>query len=226
MQAVVLDLFGTLVIAPSPDERTLGASQLAAAVGCHTATVERYLRETWQIRHDGSLPTLVDLAAHLVAAVHGPIAAVGPAADVLRTLGEGRLMPAPSVVHVLKTLRGRRIRLGVLSDASADIAAVWPRSPLAALVDAAVFSCEAGALKPNQYLYDRISDELDVPPNQSLYVGDGGGDELRGAQSAGMTAIAVRRRGPANALAYGDTGWSGRFLDAVEQVPAYLVGQA
>lgn len=222
----MLDLFGTLVTAPTPEERGRGASRLAALVGCDTATVEHYLRDTWQARHDGTLSTLVDLAAHLVRATHGPNAAVGPVADELRALGQGRLVPAASVVYALETLRSRRIRLGILSDASAEIAAAWPRSPLAALMDAAMFSCDAGAVKPDQRLYSRISDELDVSPDRTLYVGDGGGDELRGALAAGMAAVAIRRRGPTNALVFGDTAWSGPVLDAAEQLPAYIAGRA
>ncbi len=222
MQAVVLDLFGTLITAPAPEERARAASRVAAAVGCDTTPVESYFRETWHVRHDGTLPTLADLAAHLVRAVHGPDAAVEPVANELRTLGQARLVPAPSVVYALKSLRSKRLRLGILSDASAEIVAAWPRSPLAALVDAAVFSCTAEAVKPDQRLYGRICAELDVSSDRTLYVGDGGGDELRGALAAGMAAVAVRRRGPTNALAFGGTDWSGPVLDAAEHVPAYL----
>src|SRR5262249_59504919 len=128
---------------------------------------------------------------------------VGRVADELRTLGQARLVPAPSVVYALKSLRCKKIRLGILSDASAEIAAAWSRSPLAPLMDAAVFSCAAGAVKPDQRLYGRICDELDVPSDRTLYVGDGGGDELRGALAAGMAAVAVCRRGSTHALALG-----------------------
>lgn len=222
----MLDLFGTLVTAPTPKERARAASRVAAVVGCDTTRVERYFRHTWHVRHDGTLSTLADLAAHLVRAVHGPDAAVGPVADELRTLGQARLVPAPSVVYALKSLRGKRLRLGLLSDASAEIVAAWPRSPLAALMDSAVFSCTAGAVKPDQRLYGRICDELDMPSDQVLYVGDGGGDELRGALAAGMAAVAVRRRGPTNALTFGDADWSGPVLDRAEHVPAYLAERA
>jgi putative hydrolase of the HAD superfamily len=219
---VVLDLFGTLVTAPTPEERAHAASRLVAVVGCDTTAVERYFRDTWKVRHDGTLPRLTDLAAHLVRAVQGPDVAVGPVADELRALGQARLVPAPSLVDALKSLRSKGIRLGILSDASAEVAEAWPRSPLAALVDGAVFSCHADAVKPDQRLYARICGVLDVPANRTLYVGDGGGNELRGALAAGMAAVGVHRRGPANALAFGDKGWSGPVLDAVEGLPAYL----
>lgn len=217
-----MDLFGTLVAAPTPDERASASSRIAAVAGCDTTAVETYFRDTWHVRHDGTLLTLTDLAAHLVRIVHGPSAAVGPVAAELRTLGQARLVPAPSVVYALKSLRSQQLRLGILSDASAEIVAAWPSSPLAALVDAAVFSCTAGAIKPDQRLYGRICAELDLTPNRTLYVGDGGGDELRGALEAGMTAIAVRRRGTSDALVFNDTDWPGPILDAVEDMPAYL----
>lgn len=226
VDAVVFDLFGTLVTAPTPQERAYAASRLASAVGCEGATVERYFLRTWHVRHDGTLPTLTDLAAHLVRAVHGPDAAVGLVADELRALGQVRLVPAPSIIYALKWLHNNGVRLGILSDASAEIATAWQRSPLAALVDAAVFSCQIGAVKPNPQLYSRIRNELDVQPDRTLYVGDGGGDELRGALTAGMAAVAVRRRGPTSTLAFGDNDWSGPVLDAAEHVPAYLAEQA
>lgn len=222
----MFDLFGTLVTAPTPEECAQAAERLATVIGCAPATVERYFRHTWRVRHDGTLATLTTPAAHAVRAGHGPDTAVRLVADELRGLGRARLVPAPSVVYALKSLRGKGVQLGILSDASAEIAAVWPRSPLSALVDAAVFSCEAGTVKPDHRLYRHICDKLHVPAHRTLYVGDGGGDELRGALAAGMTVAAVRRCGPVGALAFGDTDWSGPLLGGVEHVPAYLAEQA
>lgn len=223
---MVLDLFGTLVDAPTPNERAHAASRLATRLGCGTATVEDYFDSTWYVRHAGTLPTLEDLATHLVRAVRGSDEVVKAVADELHALGRARLVPAPSIVYALKSLRGNGVRLGILSDASAEIVAAWSTSPLAALVDAAVFSCAAGAVKPDQRLYRDILTDLDVSPHRTLYVGDGGGDELRGAIAAGMAAVAVRRRGPSGALAFNHTDWPGPILDAAEDVPAYLTNHA
>lgn len=222
MDAVVLDLFGTLVAAPTPRERVHAAVRLAHTLDCDPAVVDDYFLSTWPIRHDGTLPALADLATHLVDTVGARATAVEPVTHELRALGRARLAPDVSVVEALQSLRGQGRRLGVLSDASAEIAAAWPASSLAPLMDAAVFSCEIGCTKPDQRLYARISRELDVPVRRTLYVGDGGGDELHGALAHGMAAVAVRRRGPNDALAFGDTAWSGPVLDAIETLPTYL----
>jgi putative hydrolase of the HAD superfamily len=222
MEAVVLDLFGTLVAAPTPHERARAAARLAAVVGCDGPRVDRYLRETWRARHDGSLSTLRQLAEHLIDEVGGPDEAVRPLADQYRLLGQERLVADPSVLCALTALRAGGLRLGILSDASAEVAAAWHVGSLATLVDTAVFSCEAAAVKPDQRLYGRICRELSAPAGRTLYVGDGGGEELHGAVAAGMAALAVRRRGPAGAMVFGAVEWPGPVLERVEDLPAYV----
>jgi FMN phosphatase YigB (HAD superfamily) len=62
-------------------------------------------------------------------------------------------------------------------------------SPLRELVDAAVFSYEAGVAKPDQAAYAAAADRMGVAPASSVFVGDGGSDELVGAEAAGMRPI-------------------------------------
>jgi putative hydrolase of the HAD superfamily len=58
MDAVVLDLFGTLVAAPTPRERTNAAARLARLLDCDPVFVDHYFLSTWRIRHDGTRPAL------------------------------------------------------------------------------------------------------------------------------------------------------------------------
>ena len=220
----MLDLFGTLVDAPTPADRSRAAARLAHAIGCEPAAVEQYLLATWTVRHDGTIATVDALAGHLVGLVGGPVPAVEPVIQALRALGRSRVVPDDSVIETLLALRGSGVRLGVLSDASPDIVAAWPRSLLAGCIDAAVFSCTAGWTKPDHRLYACVSNALGVPATETLYVGDGGGDELRGADRCGMSVVAVRRRGPHDAMAFGDRSWRGPVIDTVELLPTYLAG--
>ena len=67
--------------------------------------------------------------------------------------------------------------------------AAWPRSPLRPCFDAAIFSCDVGAAKPDAGIYLAACETLGVAPAECLFVGDGGSDELRGAAALGMVPV-------------------------------------
>lgn len=224
-QGVVFDLFGTLVDAPTSAGRRATAHAIAAVTGARHGAIETFLTESWAERHDGRLPTRASLASYLARHCGAPTAT----SDVDRLLGQRaaeRLDADDSVIHLLHGLRARGMKLGVLSDASADIAHEWPHSRLARFVDVAVFSCQARQVKPHPDLYARVSAQLAAVSKRLLYCGDGGGDELRGATSAGLRAIGVQRRGGPGALAFGARHWNGPVLAQVEDLPgSALLGE-
>lgn len=63
---------------------------------------------------------------------------------------------------------------------------------MSAVVDAPVFSCEAGAMKPDSAIYQRVCALLEAAPEDGIYVGDGGAHELTAAAALGMTAVLIR----------------------------------
>ncbi|MFJ6553112.1 HAD family hydrolase [Streptomyces luteogriseus] len=220
--AVVLDLFGTLVAAPSAVERSAAAAQLADVLGVSSAVAEAALSGSWRARHDGQLRSTAEVAAHLVAHCNAPASRVDELERLLAKLARDRLQADATLLQSLKELQQGGVRLALLSDASPDIAEAWSRSDLASHFDAAVFSCRADAMKPSPQLFDAVLDALDVAPERVLYCGDGGGDELAGAERAGMHAVRVERRGGPHGLAFGETAWPGRAIPAVEALPSLL----
>jgi len=162
------------------------------------------------------------LAEHLLHYLDGPPSAVEVVAAELRALGSQRLRVDDSVVEMLTSLRRRGLKIGVLSDATAEIADRWQAGRLAPRIDTAVFSCHFGATKPDQGLYEAVCQRLGVPQSSVVYCGDGGGDELRGAEAAGMAAVRVQRRGGPDALVFGHQEWSGPISSLVEELPAYV----
>jgi putative hydrolase of the HAD superfamily len=220
--AVIFDLFGTLVAAPSRSDRTAAVRALSAAAESSTAAVDEYLDESWTARHDGSLPKVDSLVDHLMKHV-GSSASPSRVAATWRSLAGPRLVPDRSVSTLLADLRANGIRIGLISDASAEIAEAWPSGRLAQKVDHAVFSCTSRAVKPSAVLYREALERLDAHPDEALYVGDGGGDELRGARELGMTSIRVARRGGTGALVYGvGPAWDGLTLSSVEDIAERL----
>lgn len=217
-KAVLFDLFGTLVSAPSPAQRSVAAATLGRAAGCSTSAVEHYLDQTWAIRHDGTLPTVDQMARHMLDHI-GVELSSAPVATAWRRLTPPRIVPDASVLAALTQLRDAGLSIGVVSDASPEIAEAWLTSSLSQLVDHAVFSCVVGAVKPSPRIFNAALDLLSIDAHDGIYVGDGGGDELRGAQGIGMHAIRVSRRGGAHTLAYGvGPTWEGPWADSAEAI--------
>jgi putative hydrolase of the HAD superfamily len=223
VDAVIVDLFGTLVAAPTPTERHAAARALARAAHVDQGAVDSFLAASWTERHDGHLPTIEALAARLCQATSAAATSAPAVAATLVRLAHDRLPAPPGVVTVLQALRQRGIQVAVLSDASAEIAHVWPDTGLAAHTDTAVFSCVVGATKPAAVLYETVLDRLGAAAAQTVYVGDGGGDELAGAIRHGIHAIAVPTLGGPGALAWGQRAWAGESMRRVEDL-AQLLG--
>lgn len=98
-------------------------------------------------------------------------------------------MVSKEILDVLKKLKSMDIKLGLISNADCIDCKYWNYSPLAQYFSDAVFSCNVGLLKPDKQIYDLAMQRLDVSPEQCLFVGDGGSNELFGAKSAGMGTV-------------------------------------
>lgn len=221
---VVLDLFGTLVAAPSAAERASAATQFAEILRVNPAVVDAALTDSWPVRHDGRLRSTAAVAAHLVACCDASASRAGELEQFMAGLACVRLQADATLLRALDELQHCGARLVLLSDASADIAEAWGRSDLAPYFEAAVFSCLAGAVKPAPQLFHAALEGVGIAPHQALYCGDGGGDELAGAERAGMRAVRVARRGGPAGLAFGEIAWSGTSIREVEALPSLLSG--
>lgn len=93
------------------------------------------------------------------------------------------------ILDTLARLRERDIRLCLISNADRIDCKYWGASPLAPYFDAAVFSCDVGMLKPDEPIYRYAMEQMKAKPAESLFVGDGGFDELYGAQRVGMRTV-------------------------------------
>jgi putative hydrolase of the HAD superfamily len=93
---------------------------------------------------------------------------------------------------LLEALRGRGLRLGVVSNAF-DPPALLHRdladAGIAERVDYAVFSSEVGRRKPDAAIFARALDALGVPAERTLFVGDRLYEDVRGARDVGMRTV-------------------------------------
>src|SRR5690606_11161676 len=93
----------------------------------------------------------------------------------------------PDVLHLLEDLRSSNVKLGLISNCMEEEVMSWEDSELAKYFDARIFSYEVKCCKPDARIYLLACESLEVNPEESVFVGDGGSDELRGAERAGLT---------------------------------------
>jgi putative hydrolase of the HAD superfamily len=188
VSAVIFDFFGTLTLGAPAEMWTDHASQIAAVMGVEGAAVYTALNESFPERATGSMgdlpQTLQTLASRL--GVRLTAQQLDSALLIRRQFLRERFTLRQDAMATIDSLRMRGFKIGVLSDCSVELPDVWHELPLAASVDAAVFSCMAGIRKPDPSFYALVTEQLAVAARDCLYVGDGGGHELTGARAVGM----------------------------------------
>lgn len=225
--AVIFDLFGTLVDNPEVPGRSLGTynravEDVASILGAPADEFTRIWRSTSGLRMTGVFPSAEGYMAHLCQeiGVHPDDSRLAHAARVRLDAVGRQLVPRRDSLDTLTRLRTSGYKIGLISDCSRETAVHWPGTTLAPLVDAAVLSCEVGVKKPDPRIYELACVQLGVAPERCLYVGDGESDELAGAQRAGMAPVRIRvpyERRPDDGQA-----WSGPEVSSLSQVLEHL----
>lgn len=130
----------------------------------------------------------------------------------------------PDALETLRTLRATELKTALVSDCTGELPAVWEATALAELFDTAVFSCVEGTRKPDPELFRAAARRLGVPPQQCLYVGDGGGDELHGSAAVGMVPVLLAAPDWAGSHAQGRRAdaWTGLRAEALSEIPGLL----
>ncbi|OPJ62863.1 HAD family hydrolase [Clostridium oryzae] len=97
-----------------------------------------------------------------------------------------------AILDVLKDIKKKGIKLCLISNADTIDVMYWKQSPLSNLFDEAIFSYEVGYLKPQAEIYNLALKSMNTIPERSIFVGDGGSDELKGAKELGIKTIFTR----------------------------------
>ena len=132
----------------------------------------------------------------------------------------GALSPRPDTVETLSTLKDLGYRVGLISNCSEEVSAMWSSTPFAPLVDAAVLSYDVRLAKPDPRVYEMAVEGLGVAAEECLYVGDGTSNELSGASKAGMTAVLMRA--PYDQADGAREAWAGARISDIREVLGLL----
>jgi HAD superfamily hydrolase (TIGR01509 family) len=104
----------------------------------------------------------------------------------------------PDTLPTLRALRDRGARIGVVSDTGFDLRPALDRLGLSPYLDTVVMSFEHGICKPAAAVFRTACEQLGVPPERGLMVGDNPLTDS-GAVAAGMYVLllpATGRTGP------------------------------
>lgn len=194
MQAIIFDLFGTLVpnITRSVHDSIL--DQMAAMVDVEAC----YLRACWPSTHDarvrGRLST-AEAIRSISISINGMVSEsnVQKAASIREGAIRNAIQLTPQTERELLKIKRGGTKLGLLSNCSLEVPEVWRAIPICHEFDVAVFSCEVGNAKPAACVFSHVCELLNVSASKCIYVADGNGGELSAAASLGMRTVQVVR---------------------------------
>ncbi|MGC5030054.1 HAD family hydrolase [Micromonospora sp. DT229] len=217
-QAVLFDFFGTLT---RPVQRGSGHRATAELLGCPPEDFVEVLDRSFYERACGRFGN-AEATLRWVCEQAG----VRPSEEALRAAVACRQRAIRAdtrlrvdAVSTLRALRDRGMRTGVISDCTHELPLFLPELAVAPLLDVRIFSIQVGRCKPDPALYLAACARLGLPPRDCLYVGDGGSQELTGAQQAGLTAVRLAAPDLVDHLVFGvDSGWVGPALLTLGEV--------
>ena len=195
VRAVIFDWGGTLTPWHTIDHEAMWLDVCAPHFpGDQAAVIAQAIRaaefDLWRLSETAQQSATLD---HVFAR-----AGVSPDEEFLATyfrLWEPHTYTDPDVAPLLRELRDREIRVGVLSNT------MWPRSAhervflrdqVLDLIDGAVYSSEIPWVKPHPEAFRAAMAAVGVrDPAACVFVGDRPYDDVHGAQGAGMRAVLV-----------------------------------
>ena len=99
------------------------------------------------------------------------------------------------VQPTLERLRRHPLKLGVISNWDERLRPLLAQLRLDAYFESVVVSLEAGYAKPACEIFQQAVSRLGVPASSILHVGDSFGEDIVGAQSAGLKGLLLDRKG-------------------------------
>jgi putative hydrolase of the HAD superfamily len=99
----------------------------------------------------------------------------------------------PEVLDVLRALRARGLRIGVLSNAPSDLPSFLARLGVAPHLDFTVVSAIEGVKKPDRRIYEVTLARAGVAAHETLHVGDMYLEDIVGGRAAGVNTLLMER---------------------------------
>jgi putative hydrolase of the HAD superfamily len=225
-QAVIFDLFGTLIPSFSEKEYRQTVMQTATIL---SATPEEYW-QLWAATFDDSILGIIsDYEAKIIhicqkMELNPKMDKIRKATKILFDYEKTTMIPRQEAIGVLSALKIKGYKIGLITDCSFEATAIWKDTALAPFFDVTIFSCSVGLRKPDPRIYHLALNKLGVESRLSLYIGDGSSRELTGATQVGMQAIQLRTPGEDSPDVYrvNKEDWQGAIIKSLTDVLALV----
>ena len=199
-QAIIFDLYGTLL---HFDQRAMLRDLVCTIGDTRDSQGKTNLRQLMVRNYDSDAEMLKDFVRAL--GVEFPTSAQLAVCQNVLDAHLSQIQPYRGVRTLLAFLRGRGLKIGLLSNAAQLFKSPLENLKLTAYFDAVSFSCDIGLAKPNPKVYQNLCDELGVDPSQCLFIGDSIDNDERVPTSMGMKALCLRQNTAPHQIA--DVAW-------------------
>jgi len=189
MRTIIFDLFETLIT-------EWGAYKYTTALMAEDMGLQYHLiaSEWGEMEHRMDLGeiTLYNAMVH-IATVFGSAVTEQQIIEMvnkrLKTRGDRILELDSQIENLLTNLKANGYCIGLISNCSHEDMITIQESKLKSYIDFCILSCSENITKPDKRIYLKWCEKMDVSPNDCIYIGDGGSNELVGADECGMTAL-------------------------------------
>ena len=222
-QAVIFDLFGTLVDNFSVREYESVLTEMASVLDVPPDKFIRLWIDTFPQRATGVLPTFEAIVEYICQKLGANVSDtnVKSAAQIRNSFTARSVIPRAGSLETLSGLKSKGLKIGLISDCSREVPTVWVDTPFAPLFDVTVFSCVVGIRKPDPRIYHIATGQLGVRPQSCLYIGDGSSQELTGASNVGMHPFLLRM-GDSDAYQIDREDWNGPAISSLREILTLL----
>jgi putative hydrolase of the HAD superfamily len=221
-KAVIFDLFGTLVDSFTIAKYEESLKSIAQILGISYDGFKQIWYETAYDRNTGVYPTTRDVMDFICKSLEVPVSKeqLDNARKKRYEYVREEMTPRTDAVCVLKELRNRGYKTGLISNCSPVTEELWNETPFPPCFDVSIFSTSAKIKKPDPQIYRLALGELGVEGKDCMYVGDGDSNELTGAREMGIhpVMISVEYEKDNSLYLYNRQEWGGPVISSLSEV--------
>lgn len=191
-KAVIFDLFETLITEWGHKKYT--KNEMCSDLGIEREEFDRYWDEKEKERYLGKI-SFVDSVLYVCekCGKHIDDSTLAAITDKrIKTKAACFEYVNPDVVQLLSNLKSRGLQTAIISNCSSEEVKVIKQSKIYQYFNQVILSYEVKMQKPDSRIYKEAANLLGVALNDCIFIGDGGSNELEGAEMAGMKAIQAK----------------------------------